>query len=58
MQLVEIAKALSTKAQILLLDEPKSALSDKVPRTGQRVNVLRDGKNIKKLRESAFLSFP
>ena len=73
-QLVEIAKALSINVQILLLDEPTSALSeeererlfdiirhlqekgvgiiyvshrlDEVPHIGQRVTVLRDGKNI------------
>ena len=71
-QLVEITKALSMRAKILLLDEPTSALSDEerdrlfdiirrlqnrgvgivyvshrldeVPRIGQRVTVLRDGK--------------
>jgi ribose transport system ATP-binding protein len=71
-QLVEIAKALSIEVQILLLDEPTSALSyeerdrlfeilrrlqgrgvgivyvshrlDEVPKIGQRVTVLRDGK--------------
>ena len=73
-QLVEIAKALSLNIQILLLDEPTSALSeeererlfdiirqlqrrgvgtvyvshrlDEVPQIGQRVTVLRDGKNV------------
>jgi ribose transport system ATP-binding protein len=73
-QLTEIAKALSMNAQVLLLDEPTSALSDEererlfsilrglqekgvaiiyvshrlveVPRIGQRVTVLRDGKKI------------
>jgi ribose transport system ATP-binding protein len=73
-QLVEIAKALSMKVKILLLDEPTTALSkderqrlfeiirrlqnrgvgvvyvshrlDEVPQIGQRVTVLRDGKNL------------
>ncbi len=73
-QLTEIAKVLSMRVQILLLDEPTSALSDEererlfetirrlqergvaiiyvshrlaeVPRIGQRVTVLRDGKAI------------
>ena len=73
-QLVEITKALSMRAKILLLDEPTSALSDEergrlfdiirrlqnrgvgivyvshrldeVPRIGQRVTVLRDGKRM------------
>jgi len=87
-QLVEIAKALSLKVQILLLDEPTSALSkeererlfdiirnlqkrkvgivyvshrlDEVPQIGQRVTVLRDGKNmgtipVKKADESTLI---
>jgi len=73
-QLVEIAKVLSMRIKILLLDEPTSALSneererlfdiirrlqekgvgtvyvshrlDEVPQIGQRVTVLRDGKEI------------